>query len=659
MTPEEVPGVIDAMVSTAPIGIAILDRDLRYQYINAHLAATNGSSVDETIGLTLADAVGDMAQVIAPHLHEVMATGQPGSMRSTGVLPAEPGRVRHFETHNRALHGDDGAVIGVACFVIEITAQAEAEAERDRVLAELQAQARSELERSRIQLEEAQAIAQLGSWEANMVTGEVIWSRELRRMYGVDAEFAASYEAWLALVHPDDRARVADLTGRSIATGEPVDYEYRLVRHSGEVRAISGRNRTVGAVTGRPERLLGTSQDITDRTAMEARLLVTDRMASLGTLAAGLAHEINNPLAYALGNVDLALESLAALATRVDDLPVPGAIRDALAAEVVNQRDLLRIVVEGGARVRTIVRDMKVFARGETHQDGHIDLRAVVESAATLASNEIRHRSRLRIAHGPTPPVRGSQSRLGQVVLNLLVNAAQAILEGRPDDNEIRVGTFTDERGRAVLEVSDTGGGIAPEHLGRIFDPFFTTKPVGTGSGLGLSICHGIVQSLGGEIAVDSEPGRGTRVRVSLPPSEHVATSSPVPPPPPTRGRVLVIDDEPQVVAFSLRALTGRCEVVGLTDAREALARITEGEEFDLILCDLMMPRMSGIDLYERVLADMPEVAGRFVFMTGGAFTPRAQEFLEGQGRQRLDKPFTPRQVRALIDARLPSPPRQ
>ena len=126
MTPEEVPGVIDAMVSTAPIGIAILDRDLRYQYINAHLAATNGSSVDETIGLTLADAVGDMAQVIAPHLHEVMATGQPGSMRSTGVLPAEPGRVRHFETHNRALHGDDGAVIGVACFVIEITAQAEA-----------------------------------------------------------------------------------------------------------------------------------------------------------------------------------------------------------------------------------------------------------------------------------------------------------------------------------------------------------------------------------------------------------------------------------------------------------------------------------------------------------------------------------------------------
>jgi PAS domain S-box-containing protein len=644
---------VDSLVRAAPIGIAILDRDLRYQYVNEHLAAINGFTVEESIGRTLEETLGDLAATIGPLLRDVMETGKPMRVRSAGRLPADPGRLRHFESHNHALKDDAGVTTGVAAYVVEITGQVEAEAERDRVLAELEARTRNELERNRIQLEQAQGIAQLGSWEANMQTGEVVWSRELRRMYGVNEEFVASYESWLALVHPDDRPRVEELTGQSIRSGEPVDYEYRLIRPNGDVRVISGRNRTVGAVTGRPERLLGTSQDITDHKAMEARLLITDRMAALGTLAAGLAHEINNPLAYALGNVDLALENLSALSQRIDELPVPASVRDSLAAQVATQRELLRVVAEGGGRVRTIVRDMKVFARGETEQDAHIDVRAVVESAATLASNEIRHRSRLRIAHGRTPPVRGSQSRLGQVVLNLLVNAAQAIPDGSPDDHEIHVGTFTDERGRAVLEVSDTGIGIAPEHLGRIFDPFFTTKPVGTGSGLGLSICHGIVQSLGGEITVDSAPGRGTRVRVNLPASDPVGASSPAPAPPPAHRRVLVIDDEPQVVAFSKRSLAGRCDVVGLTDAREALARITEGEQFDLILCDLMMPRMSGIDLYERVVAERPDLAGCFVFVTGGAFTQRAQEFIESEGRQRLDKPFTPAQLRTLVDARL------
>jgi len=620
--------LLEATVAAAPIGVAIIDGDLRYRYINEHLAALNGVTIADTLGRTLEEVVGELAAVIAPRLRTVMETGQPVTVRSSGVLPAATGTLRHLESHNRVLRDATGAVVGVAAYVIDITAQVAAQAE----------------------LEQAQSIAQFGSWEANMVTGEVVWSRELRRMYGMDADCPASYESWIKLVHPDDRARVAELVGRSVASGEAVDYEYRLVRPSGEVRIIAGRNRALGVPAGRPERLLGTSQDVTEQRAMELRLQVVDRLASLGTLAAGLAHEINNPLAYTLGNVDLAMEGLAALAQT-------GGLGSHALERIAALRELLADAAQGGSRVRTIVRDMKVFARGDSQPDGEIDLRPVVESAVTLASNEIRQRARLRVAYGPTPQVKASAPRLGQVVLNLLLNATQAIPEGRPDDHEIHVGTFTDEKGRAVVEVGDTGTGIPAEQLGRIFDPFFTTKAVGNGSGLGLSICHGIVHSLGGEITVDSTPGHGARFRVIVPaggPPPAVLEARPEPPP--VARRVLVIDDEPQVVAFCKRSLAGRCEVVALTDSREAQARLADGEDFDLILCDAMMPRLSGIDLYEQVIAERPELAGRFVFMSGGAFTRRAQEFMEAEERVRLDKPFTPGQLRALVDERLRPP---
>ncbi len=635
----------DALVRSAPIGIAILDGDLRYRYINEHLAAMNGVPVASTIGRTIAEVIGEaMAAMIAPRLQRVIETGLPVSTRSNGVLPPASGQLRHFESHNHALRDETGEIIGVGCYVVEITAQVEAENARDRAVGDLEVRTRSELERSRIQLEEAQAIAQLGSWEADLTTGVVTWSREQCRMYGLDSDFPASYEAWLGLVHPDDRAHVIAVASSALS-GTPADFEYRAVRPTGEVRIIAARNRVVRDGDGKPVRLLGTSQDVTDQRAMASRLQVTDRLASLGTLAAGLAHEINNPLAYALGNVDLVLEGMAAMAST----GLPAAALQRVAA----LRELLTLAAEGGSRVRTIVRDMKLFARGESEAGGEIDVRPVVESAVTLASNEIRHRARLQVAHGPAPRVRGNASRLGQVVLNLLVNAAQAIPDGRPDHEEIHVGTFSDEQGRAVIEVRDTGVGIAPENLRRIFDPFYTTKQVGTGTGLGLSICHGIVQSFGGEMTVDSEPGCGTRFRVLLPgvapaPAAEVKREAVA-----AAQRVLIVDDEPQLVAFSKRCLTGRCDAVTATDPREALERLGQGEDFDLILCDVMMPRLSGIDLFERVTAERPELAERFVFMSGGAFTPRAQEFMEAKGRARLDKPFTPTQLRALVEERL------
>jgi len=301
------------------------------------------------------------------------------------------------------------------------------------------------------------------------------------------------------------------------------------------------------------------------------------------------------------------------------------------------------------------VRDMKTFARGDdSDRSVPVDLCRIAESTANLAANEIRHRARLVRELGPVPPVLGSDSRLGEVVLNLLVNAAQAIPEGHLAEHEVRIVTRTDRAGCAVLEVRDTGCGIPAPNITKIFDPFFTTKPIGSGTGLGLAICHSIVESLGGELTVESELGKGSVFRMVLPPtaervepqrSERIPIVA-------RRGRVLVIDDEPMVVAF-----TGRClrehDVTGVTSASDALTRISAGEQYDVILCDLMMPNITGIDFFERVGAQRPDLAGRIVFMTGGTFTPRAQRFLDAVANPCIEKPFAPPALRALVRERV------
>jgi signal transduction histidine kinase len=229
-----------------------------------------------------------------------------------------------------------------------------------------------------------------------------------------------------------------------------------------------------------------------------------DRLAALGTLAAGLAHEINNPLTYVLLDVDAALKALPLL---------DGA--DACREHIAG---LLHQAQTGLERIRGVVRSVRILAQAEQAQPAPLDVPATVRSALAIVIHDVRARARLVTQLEEVPWVMAEEGRLGQVVLNLLLNAVQAIPEGRPDAHEIRVRTLPDEAGDAVIEVSDTGAGI-PEHLlPRIFEPFFTTKPVGQGAGLGLSIAQGIVSSFGGTIVVDSQEGRGTTVRVILPP---------------------------------------------------------------------------------------------------------------------------------------------
>jgi PAS domain S-box-containing protein len=312
----------------------------------------------------------------------------------------------------------------------------------------------------------------------------------------------------LELIHPDDRSLASSVLEAAIVGGGPPSREVRFLRTGGQV--VTAELGAMRLVFDNEMATVVTARDITARKQMQARLLLADRLASVGTLAAGVAHEINNPLAFVLSNLGFLEEDFRRL-------------REELPGEQLQEMEqILRETREGADRVRHIVRDLRTLSRDEGEELSVVDVCGVVESSVGLVRNELRHRARLVKDLEPVPPVWGSEGRLGQVLLNLLINAAHALPSGQPDRNEVRVKVRA-IGDRVIIEVADTGQGIAPEIRDRIFDPFFTTKPVGMGTGLGLSICHGIVTSLGGEISVESEVGRGSTFRLSLP------TAAPVP----------------------------------------------------------------------------------------------------------------------------------
>lgn len=399
------------------------------------------------------------------------------------------------------------------------------------------------------------------------------------------------------------------------------------------------------------------ARDITQRKRAQVELLQSARLASVGTLAAGVAHEINNPLSYVIANLDLMTEELRRLssivpADRLDELL-------AMAADAGT----------GAENVRRIVRGMKLFSRVDEERRVLVNVGSVIDVAINMAHNEMRHRARLVKCYGDVPAVEADEGRLGQVFLNLLVNAAQAIPEGHVGSNEIRVVTSTDAKGRVVVEISDTGAGIPPDVLGRIFDPFFTTKPIGVGTGLGLSICHGLVTELGGELRVESALGVGTTLRVILPAAQAkthpvaggVASvgdpDTAVQVRPRARGRVLVVDDDASVGAVVRRVLAAENDVTVVNSGMKALHRIGRGETFDLILCDLMMPEMTGMSFHAALHAAEPAQCERVVFITGGAFSDGAAAFLDRVTNRKVDKPFDFASLRELARSFAPASP--
>jgi PAS domain S-box-containing protein len=455
----------------------------------------------------------------------------------------------------------------------------------------------------------------------------------------------------------------------------PEDEPLRAARAAGEPRsaehALPGLGKGIFVVTASPlfsedgswRGAVLVARDVTAERHAQRQLLISEKMSTIGRMAAGVTHEINNPAAFVLLNVHRLQEHLRTLTAFIEEYRA--ALRDAggdeAAARMAKREADLGISealheaetiaaesLEGMQRIREITQDLRFFSHIREDRPRPFDLNHVVESAISMARHEVRHRARLVRQLETLPPCEGDPTRMTQVIVNLLVNAAQSVEEGRVAENEVRVHTFARD-GRVFVEISDTGCGIPENHIPQIFDPFFTTKAAGAGSGLGLSLCYEIVKRHGGEIGVESRVGAGSTFTVSLPAVAR-RDDRPAPPPAPEPrepARVLIVDDEVHLHR-ALRRVLREHELHFATSGREALDLLERDRRWDAIVCDVTMTDGSGVDLYERVAREWPELAPRVAFLTGGVRT-EVEEALRRSGRPVLEKPVDRATLRELI----------
>jgi signal transduction histidine kinase/CheY-like chemotaxis protein len=433
---------------------------------------------------------------------------------------------------------------------------------------------------------------------------------------------------------PEDKLQEGEARlRRSLETGEPMQYEYRDALQGAEFVV------DVNLVPFADDRLLVLCRDLSERARLQRQIAISERLVSLGQLAAGVAHEVNNPLTYVIANLELLL----------DDLPqlLDGA--DSKNRDEVQQ--LLEECREGANRVREVVHNLSLFSRVEPAETQRLDVEEVLRSAIATTAHSVRHRAALDTdIRGPLPAVEGSMTRLVLVFVNLLVNAGQAT-ESKPDGRIIlRARRSVEDGGRVVIEVEDNGPGIDEEVLPRIFEPYFTTKGVGEGTGLGLAISRRAVEEMDGTLVAENRPEGGARFRITLPnAAEKAARTEDTHPTVELEGiRVLVVDDEIHVARAIERML--RNAVVDVADTAALAARKLQAQRYDVVLCDLMMPEVSGMELFDR-LDDAHWARERFLFMTGGAVTKSARTFLERDEVRHLVKPFTPKLLRETIRA--------
>jgi two-component system cell cycle sensor histidine kinase/response regulator CckA len=470
------------------------------------------------------------------------------------------------------------------------------------------------------------------------------------------------FEDGLCLVSPDGALEIANATGaRLYGSGlrgelEAVARE-AISRGATADRALAdgGRAFAVRAYPLPGRGAVLSVRDATDEREREIGRLQAEKLASIGLLAAGVAHEINNPAAFVLANIEALTGHLRLVEERLRDPDVAGA-RAGLSDLLFEANVILQESKEGMARIHRIVRDLGSFSHVDEETSAPMNVNLAIDSALGMLRNELKYRARVERDLRAARPVKASAARLGQVFLNLILNAAQALDEAEAKRNLVTVRSF-DEGAEVVVEISDNGPGIAAEILPRIFESFFTTKPRGMGTGLGLPISLGIVRTLGGEIIVDSRAGRGATFRVRLPADESSAAArvaTPAPVPVPARGyqrrRLLAVDDEALLLKAYRRMLGDTHELTSALGGHEALRILERDAAFDVVLCDLQMPDMSGMELHAAVRERFPTLGDRFVFVTGGAFSSDARKFLEDSVASVIQKPFRLEDMLALID---------
>ena len=547
---------------------------------------------------------------------------------------------REVRFENR-LRGRDGSFRWLQWSAVPMRAGAIYGTARDiteRKLAEREAEEHTRL------LLMAEEVAGVGHWRIDLTSDTLTWSREMYRIHGLDPRtFQPDVELAVEAYHPEDRGLVADHIRDAILLRRDFEFELRIVRPDGSIRHVLSKGKCEVSEDGRPLAVFGVFQDVTERKQLHERVVHSERMATVGTLAAGVAHEINNPLTWVIANLDAIDRELEDLRTGEEE-----------AMEQVGK--MIAEAQQGADQVKRIVRDLLTYSRSQPEQLESVDVQEALDVAVNIATNQFKYRAHLVRDYGHVPAVVADESRLTQVFVNLIVNAAQAIPERRDHhqgrDGMIELHTSVDPDGRVRVTVQDNGLGMPEAVKARVFDPFYTTKPVGVGTGLGLSISNNIVRSFHGEIQIESEEGRGTKVSVVLPAaSDGSGTFSMLDEEldeVPSKLRVLVVDEAGQLGRPLARMLGPGYEVVSLRTGRDALA-IIGGQSVDAILCDVALSDMSGVELYRGVQRVAPDLADRVAFITGDELDD-VSELVERSGLPSIGKPIEPSMLRALVE---------
>lgn len=448
--------------------------------------------------------------------------------------------------------------------------------------------------------------------------------------------------------------RLEDLA-RGQETELPIDRALRdLLRVDlPEVNLVSARGKRVIADSASPviddDELLGAVmvfRDVTERRRLQQQVELSDRLASLGTMAAGVGHEINNPLAVIVANVAYLTNDLQSTLSRVASGDASESDLTPLLAEQAQAHSEIQSAAD---RIERIVADLRAFARPQAAESGCANVARAVDWARRSTQALLKDRAELLVSVPDELQAAIDELRLEQVIVNLVVNAAHAIAPGDPTNNRVEVRAGLDDSDRVWIDVEDTGCGMSEATQARIFEPFFTTKPVDVGTGLGLSICHGLIKSADGEIRVTTAPNEGSTFRVCLPrPNRKEDWRAHPVPQPAGRAKVLLIDDEPPLLRVLTRTLREH-DVTPVGSARDAMALLDQGAHFDVILCDLVMPHMNGIDFYEALLERHAELTRRVVFVSGGMAGARADHFRRAVTNVFLTKPATRAQLLAAV----------
>ncbi len=514
-----------------------------------------------------------------------------------------------------------------------------------------------DFDRQRAFLEKAQSVAGIGSWEAEMDGSErLVWSEEMRHITGRSPMDLTRVQTMRELVHPDDRERVMWGRNAALKGGATFGVEHRIVRPDDSVRWVHTRGEVVRDPEGRPVRVIGTMQDVTERRALEDQLRQSQKLEALGRLASGIAHDINNALTAIIGYTEQAMEG-------VERLPASDQLR----------QDVTEIQL-AARRAEAVARQLPAFSRKQVLAPRMFQLEDAVQSMGRMLERSMGPTISVRTTIEPElPPIYGDRLQIEQAIVNLAVNARDAMPDGgtlaitlestssetlsaRPFE-PLRVGRYV------VLIVADTGHGMDPQTLGRVFEPFFTTKEPGKGSGLGLAMVHSTVTQSGGLIVVESEPQRGTTFRAYFPASAaRRGVSGQMEPEHPVVARdrarpstVLVVEDEAPLLRLVATTLTREgLDVLTAESAETALALLAGGDRsIDLLVTDVNMRGRSGIELADALSARQPGLP--IVFMTGKDPGDTLAATL-GTSRRLVPKPFAPRDVRRIVREMLALP---